>query len=284
MSPLDGPSGTALPAPVAAIRPRVAVQCRDRLLGDALVEWCGRQSPLVAVGPAVDGAALLRLCRTHHPVLVVVDAESGICETLAQLPPPRPYAIGLRSAHAPRAADSACDELIDRAAGLPPLAAALQAFLAHAARTGTAFQRLTTREAEVLTLLATGLRTAEMALLLGLSPRTVDNHRRRIYAKLGVQCASHAVATAASAGLLAPPATSPRPIPLTPRERQILELADRGLSTKQTARQLLVSAKTVENTWRHLYGKLGVHGRAEALAVVHRWGTEAGEAVRPCQT
>lgn len=275
MSPLDGSSGPALPiAPVAAIRPRVVVQCRDRLLGDTLVEWCGRQAPLVAIGPAADGAALLRLCRTHRPVLVVLDAEGPACEALAQLSPPRPYVIGLRSARGSRPG-TACtfNQLIDRAAGLPPLAAALHAFLAHPAQSGAVFQRLTPRESEVLALLATGMRTAEMALLLGLSPRTVDNHRRRIYAKLGVQCASHAVAAAASAGLLAPPDTAPQPVPLTPRERQILELADRGLSTKQTARILLVSAKTVENTWRHLYGKLGVHGRAEALAVVHRWGT-----------
>lgn len=148
------------------------------------------------------------------------------------------------------------------------------AFLAHATVTGTACHRLTARESEVLSLLGAGMRTAEIALLLGLSPRTVDNHRRRIYAKLDVQCASQAVAAAASAGLLAPPAIAPQPVSLTPRERQILELADRGLSTKQTARLLLVSAKTVENTWRHLYGKLGVHGRAEALAIVHRWGME----------
>ncbi|GAA1981575.1 response regulator transcription factor [Catenulispora subtropica] len=274
MPPQDGSSAPALPGPAAAIRPRVVVQCRDRMLGDALVEWCGRQTPFVAVGPAADGAALLRLCRTHRPVLVVLDAEGGACEALAQLPPPRPYVIGLRSSRCPRGSVSASafNQLIDRSGGLPPLAAALHAFLAHPVVTGTAYYRLTAREAEVLSLLGTGLRTAEIAVLLGLSPRTVDNHRRRIYAKLGVQCVSHAVAAAASAGLLPPPAILPQPVPLTPRERQILELADRGLSTKQTARVLLVSAKTVENTWRHLYGKLGVHGRAQALAIVHSWG------------
>jgi DNA-binding CsgD family transcriptional regulator len=267
------------------IRPRVVVQCRDRLLGDALVEWCGRQTPLVAVGPAADAATLLRLCRTHRPVLVVLDAEGGACEALSELQPPRPYVIGLRSRRGPRADTSGFDQLLDRSGGLPPLAAAVHAFLARTAvavaltalnaGTATAGDRLTVRESEVLSLLGTGLRTAEIALLLGLSPRTVDNHRRRIYAKLGVQSAPHAVAAAASAGLLAPLATVPHPVPLTPRERELLELADRGLSTKQTARLLLVSAKTVENTWRHLYGKLGVHGRAEALAVVHRWGTQA---------
>jgi DNA-binding CsgD family transcriptional regulator len=302
VSPREGSTAPALPGPTAAIRPRVAVQCRDRLLGDALVEWCGRQTPLVAVGPADDAAGLLRLCRTHRPVLVVLDAEGGACEALSELQAPRPYVIGLRFGHGSRtgadagefdqllgglgrvphhsdgpragAGTGGFDQLLDRAGGLPPLAAAVHAFLARSAGTTAddARHSLTARESEVLSLLGTGLRTAEVALLLGLSPRTVDNHRRRIYAKLGVQTAPQAVAAAASAGLLAPLPTDPHPVPLTPRERQILELADRGLSTKQIARLLLVSAKTVENTWRHLYGKLGVHGRAEALAVVHRWG------------
>jgi DNA-binding NarL/FixJ family response regulator len=54
----------------------------------------------------------------------------------------------------------------------------------------------------------------------------------------------------------------------------VLELADRGYSTKQTARTLQLPAKTVENIWRHLFGKLGVHDRAGVLAAVHRWGSE----------
>jgi DNA-binding NarL/FixJ family response regulator len=54
----------------------------------------------------------------------------------------------------------------------------------------------------------------------------------------------------------------------------VLELADRGYSTKQTARTLQLPAKTVENIWRHLFGKLGVHDRAVVLAAVHRWGSE----------
>ena len=264
-----------LPRSNPAIRPRVAVQCRDRLLGDALVEWCGRRPPLVAVGPAADAAALLALCRTHRPALVVLDIDDGAQAVLAALEQPRPYVIGLLRRSDVSTAHLDIDRVVTRSTGMPGFTKAVDDFLARTRTEGTVGTgyRLTPREREVLDLLGGGLHAADIALLLGLSPRTVENHQRRIYDKLGVHSGSHAVATAAGAGLLLTAAdAAPTPIPLTSRERQILELADRGYSTKQIARTLCVSVKTVENTWRHLYGKLGVHGRAAALAAVHRWG------------
>jgi DNA-binding CsgD family transcriptional regulator len=45
---------------------------------------------------------------------------------------------------------------------------------------------LTEREVEVLRLAAKGLTTAEVAERLYLSPRTVESHLQRIYAKLAV--------------------------------------------------------------------------------------------------
>ncbi|WP_213450292.1 response regulator transcription factor [Rhizomonospora bruguierae] len=52
---------------------------------------------------------------------------------------------------------------------------------------------------------------------------------------------------------------------LTPREREILVLVDRGRSMKQTARMLGISVRTVENLQANLFRKLGVHSRAAAL-------------------
>jgi DNA-binding NarL/FixJ family response regulator len=45
---------------------------------------------------------------------------------------------------------------------------------------------LTRREAEVLSLVAAGLRNAEIADRLYLTPKTVSHHLSAIYAKLGV--------------------------------------------------------------------------------------------------
>lgn len=62
---------------------------------------------------------------------------------------------------------------------------------------------LTDRELQVLRLVARGLTAQEMADHLGLKRRTVENHKARVFAKLGVQSQSHAVSTALRDGLLA---------------------------------------------------------------------------------
>ena len=53
---------------------------------------------------------------------------------------------------------------------------------------------------------------------------------------------------------------------LTDRETQILVAIADGLSVKQTALQLGISPKTVENTQRPLFRKLGVRNRSQAVA------------------
>lgn len=54
---------------------------------------------------------------------------------------------------------------------------------------------------------------------------------------------------------------------LTPRERDVLRLVARGMATKQVARYLGISPKTVELHKGHIYAKLGVSNQA---AAVHR--------------
>jgi DNA-binding NarL/FixJ family response regulator len=67
-------------------------------------------------------------------------------------------------------------------------------------------------------------------------------------------------------------------IRLTPREAQILRTIDAGLSVKQTARQLGISPRTVENTQRVLYRKLAVRNRAQAVATAYRLNLLPGDA------
>jgi DNA-binding NarL/FixJ family response regulator len=60
---------------------------------------------------------------------------------------------------------------------------------------------LTTREREVLALLAAGLPTASIATQLGLSPKTVRNHLSSVFTKLHVADRTQAVLKAREAGL-----------------------------------------------------------------------------------
>jgi DNA-binding NarL/FixJ family response regulator len=68
---------------------------------------------------------------------------------------------------------------------------------------------LTGRELKVLRLIGAGRTTREISGALGVSRRTVENHKRRIFAKLDVQSQAHAVASAARLGLLTLSAAGP---------------------------------------------------------------------------
>jgi predicted ATPase/DNA-binding CsgD family transcriptional regulator len=63
---------------------------------------------------------------------------------------------------------------------------------------------LTQREAEVLVLVAAGLRNAEIAQRLYLTPKTVSHHLSAIYAKLGVETRIEAARAAAQLGIATP--------------------------------------------------------------------------------
>jgi pimeloyl-ACP methyl ester carboxylesterase/DNA-binding CsgD family transcriptional regulator len=56
---------------------------------------------------------------------------------------------------------------------------------------------------------------------------------------------------------------------LTPSERRIVGLAQRGLTNAEIARQLKLSSRTVENHLARAYGKLGVRSRTE-LALLNQ--------------
>lgn len=64
---------------------------------------------------------------------------------------------------------------------------------------------LSEREREVLQILAEGATSKEIALALGLKPKTVENHRARILDKLGVVNSAAAVRVALSQGLVTVP-------------------------------------------------------------------------------
>jgi DNA-binding CsgD family transcriptional regulator len=65
---------------------------------------------------------------------------------------------------------------------------------------------------------------------------------------------------------------SGRPSVLSPRERQVLELAADGLNGPAIAKELVLSAATVRTHFGHIYKKLDAADRAAAVAKAMRLG------------
>jgi PAS domain S-box-containing protein len=59
---------------------------------------------------------------------------------------------------------------------------------------------------------------------------------------------------------------------LTLREREVLTLLARGLSTQEIAEALFISMSTVRNHVQNIFDKLGVHSRPEAIAYAYQNG------------
>jgi PAS domain S-box-containing protein len=59
-------------------------------------------------------------------------------------------------------------------------------------------------------------------------------------------------------------------LPLTPRQAEVLELLERGRSTRQIAEELHLSTETVRNHVRHVLRAVGAHSRLEAVAIANR--------------
>jgi DNA-binding NarL/FixJ family response regulator len=61
---------------------------------------------------------------------------------------------------------------------------------------------LTPRQLQVVQLIGRGYTSQEIADALGVRPKTVENYKQRVYARLGVQNQAHAVARCARMGLM----------------------------------------------------------------------------------
>ena len=185
---------------------------------------------MTVVGQASTAADALRETATLKPDVVIVDLNmpdrDGI-ELLgalrAQLPRAKllvlsSYDDEFRVAEALRAGaqgylvkTSKLDEVIDGirrvAAGGSPLSPKIQGAVVRAMRKPVGegsggLDALTPRERQVLHLLAAGISTRETAARLTISPKTVETHRVRIYAKLGCKSAVELTRIAVRTGLI----------------------------------------------------------------------------------
>ncbi len=271
---------------VAAVPMTVAVHSARRLVSEAL-SWCLATQPgLSVVGHTQQWTQLASLCRLRQPETAVVDACPDFESTVSQLRrmiARSPVSSVILLCDEPPA--GAGDEphgwrYFPHSRGLSGLLALLNEFSSRCdgARATARSARLTEREVEVLAMVGCGLTAPEIADRLDIAPRSVENHKRRIYAKLGAHSQAAAVGVIAPLGILDArpnPAVENRlsPVPgLSRREFEILRLSAHGSSVRQMATVLGVAPKTVEAQLSLLYRKLNVHNRAQALAVARAHG------------
>jgi DNA-binding NarL/FixJ family response regulator len=71
------------------------------------------------------------------------------------------------------------------------------------------------------------------------------------------------------------PASATSVLGLTARELEVLQLLAEGLAPEQIAARLFISRKTVGTHLEHVFSKLGVRSRAQAVAIAYRHGLVA---------
>jgi LuxR family maltose regulon positive regulatory protein len=71
---------------------------------------------------------------------------------------------------------------------------------------------------------------------------------------------------------LVEPQASPLIEPLTPREREILQLVASGASNQEISRKLFITVNTVKTHITHIFGKLGVARRTQAASRARELG------------
>jgi DNA-binding NarL/FixJ family response regulator len=193
---------------------RLAVQSARRLLRDALCAYLAGRPEFDVVGQVADLDALYALCALRRPDTVLVDAERLGVDTITELSRlhaefPTIQLVVMYTEVAPRALAAAAGadvgELVSGTRGLSGLLRALRQGRGGTHRVVPDGLALTERELEIVSLLGSGHSVPEIAALMDLTTRSVENHKRRMYVKLGVGNQIHAVSRAASLGLLEPP-------------------------------------------------------------------------------
>lgn len=124
----------------------------------------------------------------------------------------------------------------------------LEPYPLHGAESESA-SNLTAKELMIVFLMSAGHRTTEIAELLELRPRTVENHKRHIYEKLGVGSQSHAVARAMSLGLLLPPGRR-RPVVGPDRSMLVLLYGAEGDCRDDVVRSLVSDDLPFVTIWK----------------------------------
>jgi DNA-binding NarL/FixJ family response regulator len=184
---------------------------------------------LTIAGEAADGAAALAFAATRPVELAVIDAAlPGVpgLEVVRRLRTTQPRcgcvvtSVARSGAAVREALEAGARGLLDRSSGAVELFAALDAARAERRYVATSLRSqiadavgsrralqpargmLTERQREVLQLIAAGCSTAEIAERLRISTKTVETHRAKLMARVGIHKASSLVRFAIRQGII----------------------------------------------------------------------------------
>ena len=182
------------------------------IVREGLATLLGAQPDIRVIGTAADGRDTVRQVMKLHPEVVVIDIAmpqmNGIeaaREIRDRVPQARVVILSMHSSvehvfHALEAGaagyvlkESAANEIIDAVravrAGhryLSPKVAEMVLDNVSRGSSASPLESLSKRERQVLQLVAEGHSSAQIAVMLALSPKSVDTYRSRLMQKLGV--------------------------------------------------------------------------------------------------
>ncbi len=163
---------------------RVVVQDRRRLLREGLADLLAAEPEIVVVAVVADAGELPGDLGRPDVVLLSASDEPGPCTGKGVV-----RFTGCEPA----------GSLVEAVRAAAPPVAPARSVQDTAATPGP---RLTSRETQVARRMAEGMSTGQIAMTLGIAWKSVDNHKQRIFVKLGAQNGAHAVALALEAELL----------------------------------------------------------------------------------
>lgn len=205
---------------------RVLIADDHKILREGLISLLQGEADIAIVGEAANGHEAVQLTQEVRPDVVIMDVAmaglngvSATSQILAQAPTTKVIALSMHSdrrfvtgmlsagASGYLLKDSAFEEL-----ALSIRAVMRGELYLSAGITGVVVDELvgprlvkepvlSTRETEVLRLLAAGKNTADMARELGVSVKTIETHRRQIMHKLGLHSIAELTKYAVREGL-----------------------------------------------------------------------------------
>lgn len=231
---------------------RLVIQSDRRLVREALAAYFSAGRGFTVVGHTGTGHGLRNLCALGRPDVALVDVTTLTAHTVRSL----------RELHAAfpeinlvvtytsltlevltEAVRAGVSSFVPSSHGLDAVRSLLRNRANHA-RPGTeptppAGQALTDRELGVISLMSSGHSVADIARLLHISPHTVDNYKRRVYAKLSADSQSLAVTRALELGLAPAREAEPEPSGVTGRSLLALVCGTPGPCMDRVRRTLV---------------------------------------------